>query len=118
MAEANAPSTTVLSRAIFALLEGKAPGKSASRRLMQAAFLAYLAQLQATGEDVTVASLCTRMNAPRHLVTRLLKSLIDTGLVTRAGTAKASRLYVLSVPIDADLEDHLGRIAAGSDAAQ
>ena len=118
MAEANAPSTTVLSRAIFALLEGKAAGRSASRRLMQAAFLAYLAQLQATGEELTVASLCSRLNAPRHLVTRLLQSLIDIGLVARAGTAKAGRLYALSVPIDAAFEDQLGRIAAGSDAAQ
>lgn len=104
MAEANAPSTTVLTRAIFALLEGKAAGKSASRRLMQAAFLAYLAQMQVNGEEITVAALCTRLNAPRHLISRLLQSLIDIGFVAKAGTAKTGRVYVLLMPAEAAAE--------------
>ena len=118
MAEANAPSTTLLTRAIVALLEGKAAGKSASRRLMQAAFLAYLAQMEANGEEITVASLCVRLNAPRHLITRLLQSLIDLGLAARAGTAKAGRVYVLSMSTDAASEEERRRIAEGGDAAQ
>lgn len=97
MEEPSAPSTIYSTREVFDPQGGTSPETAATRRLKQAAVLVYMLRMQVHDEEITVSTLCNRLNASRHLIGQILKSLQDRGFVTSNARGRAGMIYVCTI---------------------